>query len=216
LPTFAAIYFQLGMSNSIFSWFSRENPCRFFETNEQLFDALAREESAAIVCLQTKTVGSVRKIVQNFGLAPDLTDDILNKSTVIFLQKIADGSYQFHGNAPSTYLIEIARNVAHMATRKRKGTIIGLENQPDLADIDAENTARNLENTDLVRHFLAEIGEPCATVIRLQHIDGVPDEVAVNQRLTRYSTPDSLKMKRLECMKKLILIAQKWKISNNI
>ena len=46
-------------------------------------------------------------------------------------------------------------------------------------------------------------------------VDGYSDEEVVNQGLTKYSTPDSLKMKRSDCMKKLVQLAQQWKISNN-
>ncbi len=204
------------MANHFFDWFSRENPCRNFQTNEQLFLALARQESAAIVCLQEKAMPSVRKLAKNFDLPTHKTEEVLNKSTLIFLQKIADGSYQFRGHAPLTYLIEIAKNVAWMATRERKRKPESLENHLDSPDLDLEKSNENAEAVELVRHLLKELGEPCATVIRLQHIEGLSDEEVVAQRLVKYSTPDSLKMKRRDCMKKLIELAKRWKILNNI
>jgi hypothetical protein len=54
------------------------------------------------------------------------------------------------------------------------------------------------------------MGEPCTSVIRLHHIDGYPDEEVVRQGWTRYTTTDSLKIKRSDCMKKLIQIARQW------
>ena len=41
-------------------------------------------------------------------------------------------------------------------------------------------------------------------------IEGYPDEEVVRQGWTRYTTTDSLKIKRSDCMKKLIQIAQQW------
>jgi hypothetical protein len=52
------------------------------------------------------------------------------------------------------------------------------------------------EAADLGRHLLAGLGERCGQIIRLQHVDGVSDEEVVHQRLAKYSTPDSLKIKR--------------------
>ena len=72
------------------------------------------------------------------------------------------------------------------------------------------------ESADLVRQFLAHMGEPCETVIRLHHIDGYSDEEVVRQGWTRYSTTDSLKIKRSDCMKKLIQIARQGRSTNNI
>jgi hypothetical protein len=73
------------------------------------------------------------------------------------------------------------------------------------------------EAADLGRHLLAGLGERCGQIIRLQHVDGVSDEEVVHQRLAKYSTPDSLKIKRRGgYMKKLTQIAQQWKISNNM
>jgi DNA-directed RNA polymerase specialized sigma24 family protein len=196
-------------------WFAPTNPCKQFDTNERLFVALQGLNNAAILCVQLKAMPSVRKFVQQYGLSSDHADEVLNQSTLIFLRKIEDGAYQFQGHAPSTYLIEIARRVALMATRSQKRSNEPLENHHDLHDPDVEAEGRKRESADLVRQFLGQMGQPCEAVIRLHHIEGYTDEEVVNQGLTRYSTTDSLKMKRSDCMKKLIQIAQQWKISNN-
>ena len=204
------------MANSMFGWFSKEDPCRHFSSNEQLFAGLVRREAAAIVCVQDKAFGSVRNIVKKTGLLPEMVVEVLNRSTVIFLQKIADGSYQFQGKAPVTFLVEIARNVALTARRGAKKPADTLDNHLHIPDADIVDKDRRQEAADLVRLLLAGLGEPCGQIIRLQHIDGMSDEEVVHQKLTKYSTPDSLKMKRRDCMKKLTQLAQQWKISNNM
>jgi DNA-directed RNA polymerase specialized sigma24 family protein len=83
-------------------------------------------------------------------------------------------------------------------------------------DPNVEVVNRLDEATETIRHLLGQMGEPCAQVIRLHHIEGYSDEEVVKQKMTGYTTTDSLKMKRSNCMKKLIQLAQKWKISNNI
>lgn len=200
----------------ISAWFSSSYPYKSYETNERLFDGLRRLENSAILCIQLKALNSVRKLVKHYRLPPEQVDDILNQSTLIFLRKIGDGSYQFQNHAPSTYLIEIARRVALTASRSQKKAPETLENQQHLADPDVETDGKHREAMELVGHLLGQLGQPCEQIVRLQHIDGYSDEEVVNQKLTRYSTTDSLKMKRSNCMKKLIQLAQQWKTSNNI
>jgi len=197
-------------------WLTPSNPCRQFDDNERLFQGLKRLDNAAILCVQTRVMPSARKFAQQYGLPPDNADEVLNQSTLIFLRKIEDGSYQFQGHAPSTYLVEIMRRVALMMTRTQQKSHETLENHQDLHDPDVEAAQRQRESADLVRQFLAQMGEPCQSVIRLHHIDGYSDEEVVRQGWTRYSTTDSLKIKRSDCMKKLIQIAQQWRSTNSI
>ncbi len=201
---------------SILERLAPSNPCRQFDDNERLFQALKKLDNRAILCVQTKAMPSARKFAQQYGLLPDSADEVLNQSTLIFLRKIQDGGYQFQGHAPSTYLVEIMRRVALMMTRTQGKQHEALENHHDLHDPDVEVAQQQRESADLVRQFLAQMGEPCETVIRLQHIDGYSDDEVVRQGWTRYTTTDSLKIKRSDCMKKLIQIAQQWRSTNNI
>lgn len=199
----------------ITEWLTPSNPCRQFDSNERLFQSLKNLNNAAILCVQTKAMPSARKFAQQYGLPPDSADEVLNQSTLIFLRKIEDGTYQFQGHAPSTYLVEIMRRVALTMTRTQRKQHEALENHHDLYDPDVEAAQRQRESADLVRQFLGQMGEPCEAVIRLHHIEGYSDEEVVRQGWTRYTTTDSLKIKRSDCMKKLIQIARQWKSTNN-
>jgi RNA polymerase sigma factor (sigma-70 family) len=199
----------------ITEWLPPSNPCRQFDDNERLFQALKNLNNSAILCVQAKAMPSVRKFVHQYGLSTDHADEVLNQSTLIFLRKIEDNSYQFQGYAPSSFLIEIARRIALNLTRTKKKHYETLDNHTDIADQDFETNTRRSESTDLVRQFLGQMGEPCEAVIRLHHIEGYTDEEVVRHGWTRYTTTDSLKIKRSDCMKKLIQLAQQWKIINN-
>lgn len=200
----------------ILDWQRSPNPCRQFDDNERLFQALKRLDNAAILCLQSKAMPSARKLARQYGLPPECDEEVLNQSTLIFLKKIGDGSYLFQGHAPSSFLVEIIKRVALSMTRTQKKSHEPLDNHADLLDPDVEAYHRQQESTDLVRQFLGQMGDPCASVIRLHHIEGYTDEEVIQQGWTRYSTTDSLKIKRSDCMKKLIQIAKKWRITNNI
>lgn len=195
-------------------WFTGNDPRRKYGSPESLFLGLKNQQNDAILCAQLKVLPTVKNIARQLGLPDDRVDDVLNQSTLIFLQKIESGAYQFQGFEPTTYLVEVARRVALNATRSQKRPPDPLENHTQIADPDAEKLTTRREATELVRHLLDQLGEPCASVIRLHHIEGYSDEEAVNQRLTKYTTTESLKVKRSDCMKKLTALAQIWKTSN--
>lgn len=197
-------------------WLTPANPCRQYDGHERLFEALKRLDNAAILCVQTRTMSSARKFARQYGLPSDSAEEVLNQSTFIFLRKIQDGSYQFQGHAPSTYLVEIMRRTALMMTRTQRKQYESLDNHHDIQDPDTDAIDRQRESANLVQQFLGQMGEPCASVITLHYIDGYSDEEVVRQGWTRYTTPDSLKVKRSDCMKKLIQIAQQWRTTNNI
>lgn len=196
-------------------WFSSDDSFQRFDTHERLFEGLRQLDTAAILCLQVRALPSVKKTVAGHGLPDEKADEILNSAMLVFLQKIECGAYQFQGHAPMTYFLEIAKRQALMATRSLKKATAPLENLPEIADPDHADLLRRQDAAETVRRLLDQLGPPCSDVIRLHHIDGYSDEEVVNQRLTKYSTPDSLKMKRSDCMKKLVQLATKWKNSNN-
>ncbi|MBL7827053.1 MAG: hypothetical protein JNJ57_10510 [Saprospiraceae bacterium] len=200
---------------SFTEWFSKLNPGNRYADHEALFRGLEKLEHAAVLQLQLQSISFIRKIVRGYGVKADKVDEIVNQSTLIFLRKIEQGAYQFQGNAPSTYLIEIAKRVALMATRQKDINAEPIENHHDLFDPETEVGVLRSEAAELVELLLSQIGEPCRTVIRLYHIEGFSDEEVIKQKLTPYSTTDSLKMKRSDCMKKLVQIALQWKILNN-
>ncbi len=198
------------------AWFLPKNPLKQYDDHERLFLGLKNMENAAILCLQTKALPAVQRLVRDYGIQGSQAEDILNRSTVIFLQKIESDAYQFKGHAPSTYLIEIAKRLALMATRAQKKSDQPLDKYDHLQDESWEAEQKQREAAELTRRLLAQLGDPCQEVIRLHHIDGYSDEEVIQRKLTRYSTTDSLKMKRSDCMKNLIQLAQKWKTLINI
>lgn len=201
---------------NIREWFSSQKPCKRYVDNETLFRGLQQLEDAAIVCIQVKCLPAVRQIARGYGLLNEAAEDILNKSTVILLRKIEEGAYQFQGHATSTYLIEIAKRTALMATRWKSRETESLDDHHHLHDESWEAEKKQQEAAELIRQLLGQLGEPCNEVVRFHHIDGFSDEEVVAQKMTRYTTTNSLKMKRSDCMKVLIQMAQQWKTSINI
>ncbi|MEM1357746.1 MAG: sigma-70 family RNA polymerase sigma factor [Bacteroidota bacterium] len=198
------------------NWFRATGFRQPYPTHEALFEGLRALENRAILQLQTKALPTVRKLVRERGLDDRLVEELLNRGTLIFLQKIEAGSYVFQGHAPTTYLVEVIKRLALAASRKVKREVDSLDDHLDLADPDQEAFLRNKEAAVLVRSLLDHLGDPCARVIQLHHLDGYSDDEVVRRRMTAYSTTNSLKVKRSDCMKKLIKLAQQWKTVNSI
>lgn len=194
-------------------WLPSLSPCRVFTTHEQLYRGLQQLDNQAIVCLQLRTAPTIKKLVKQYNLPAEQTEEILNQASLVFLQKIESGAYVFQGYAPTTYLIEIAKRMVSTTARRRKPANEPLDGQLQVAAEDYATLERQQSAADLVKRFLGQLGERCAQVIRLHHIDGYRDEEVIQENMTPYSTINSLKMKRSDCMKKLIQIAQAWRTS---
>ncbi|MBE2206115.1 MAG: hypothetical protein IAE84_00955 [Saprospiraceae bacterium] len=197
-------------------WFSDASPCRRFADDEQLVQALRQWDNEAIACLQWNCHSAVKSIVRRCGLPDERTEEILNSATMVFLQKTAEGAYQYQGQSPGAYLAEIARRLSLAEARKQGRNPADLDSVPEPADADAAWLNRRQEAAETVQFLLDRLGSPCAEVIRLHHIEGYADEEVIRLGLTPYSTIASLKVKRSDCMKKLVQSALQWKNSTNI
>lgn len=184
--------------------------------NEALFAGLKVLDTRAIVRLQERAAPMIRSLVSANGLPRELAEDILNDTTLIFLQKITSGAYRYEGWQLTTYCVEIAKRLVWAALRQRRTATTPIEEIAEVPDVYLIDFERQKESAEIVLLLLDEIGEPCRTLIRLYHIEGYSDEEVVKQRLSLYSTADALKTKRSFCMKKLTQLAQQWKIKKII
>lgn len=175
-----------------------------FDDPVQLLEALRQGNSGAIIFFQNKAMPSTRKLLQQYRLPEHLLPEVLNDASVIFIKKLREPGFALHSAKPFTYFIEIVKKVVSNETRKRQiGRHESIENQYDLSDSSIEDYHARKETIELLNGLLSGAGAPCARVIRLKYIDGFSDEEAIQERLTQYSTVESLRQKRSDCMKKL-------------
>ena len=196
-------------------WFGSKDRRRYRD-HGQLFTDLAAQEPRAILYLQDRGRATAARLVREAGLPTETTDELLNQATLIFLRKIADGGYEFRGHDPLTYLVEVAKRLVLAATRRKNPDLLPLEQVGTLPDPDQEERNRRRDAAELVTTLLDRLGDPCAHVIRLFHIEGYSDREVVELKLTDYGSVASLKVKRSSCMRKLIELAQAWKTVNPI
>jgi RNA polymerase sigma factor (sigma-70 family) len=187
------------------------DPHEKYKNNQTHFDGLKNLETAAIQFLELKTDRSARWLLSKLNLPMTELQDIRQDALLIFLNKIETGDYLFTGSAPSTYFVEVFRNISLNRSRLKhhKKPTISLENSLFILE-DSDFAALQLqrENADLIEQLLQKLGDPCDKIIRLQYLDGFSDEEVIAQNLTKYTTTDSLKVKRSNCLKKLRELAK--------
>ncbi len=194
------------MSNTFsdFLGFAKKNE---LEQADLLYEALRQRSDKAIQFAQRKTMKTVASMSRFAGLSAMDSEEILNDAVIILLQKIETGSYQFQGYDPCTFLVEIAKRLISNAKRKNKRVFEDIETHYELADNETERYLESKANETVLHNLLSQIGENCQKLISLKYLQEFKDEEILEQKMTQYSSINTLKVKRSECMKKLSELA---------
>ena len=198
------------MSNSFKAMFSFSSKNEL-EQPKLLFEALELRQDKAIQFVQRKTIKTIASLSRFAGLSELDSEEILNDSVIILLQKIESGAYQFQGYDPCTYVVEIAKGLIANAKRKNKRVFEDIETHFELADNETERYLEIKANEAIVAALLAKIGENCQKLITLKYLNEYKDDEILEQKMTQYSSINTLKVKRSECMKKLSELALQYK-----
>lgn len=177
-----------------------------------LLAELAKENSTAIRYILKKVENNCSQSIKKMGLSDDNIQDIMHDGLILFIRKIQDGTYDSTISAPQTFLTGICRNLA-LNTLKTKKNVRTVEIE-DFNHPFANVTQNNFDAKEaqiMVARLLDEIGSPCKELIRLKYIDGYTDEEQIQLKLTSFSGPESLRVSRSQCMKKISVISSKYK-----
>lgn len=187
--------------------FALRHPCTPYRDAASLLEGLQAEEPEAIRCLSGKIASAVHYIGKRNNLSEEDIKALHIDAIVVMIQKIREGAYRFKGFAPSTYAIKVAGLLARNYQRaSRNRYTLPLESVEHLQDGD-EGMAP-LPQVDLLERLLNTLDERCRTLISLKYLEGLKDQEVLDQRLTAYTTVDSLKNNRARCMKKLTQMAK--------
>jgi len=182
-----------------------------FRTGKNLFsdeaiflNAVRKGESKAILYLQDKSAGFMQKLLDQNHLPRHLSGEVLNDACIILLKKIRAPEFELQSAKLSTYFLEIVKYVVLNKTRGRQYTRnADIDDQQHLQDHTVQEYFERKEHIELIDRLFQNIGPPCSDIIRLKYLDGYADEEVVAQQLSAYSTVESLRVKRSDCMKKL-------------
>ncbi|MBV6441752.1 MAG: hypothetical protein EPGJADBJ_03441 [Saprospiraceae bacterium] len=175
--------------------------------NQSFFEALGRAEPAAIRQLAAKIVTGVRQMSARAGLSPQDAEEILNDAVVITISNIREGKFRFMDFSPATYASGVARKLIANRVRVKKPAAQELDNLPLLSDMNPEAYVQDKERQKLVGQLLQQLEETCRQLIQLKYFNTLRDEEIIDKQLTPFTSVNSLKSKRSQCLKKLAGLA---------
>lgn len=183
----------------------------FFRTGKKLFtdeafllNAVRKGESKAILYLQDKAAGFTHQLLEQKKLPRHLSGEVLNDACIVLLKKVREQEFVLQSAKLSTYFLEIVKYVVLNKSRGRQYSgHTDMDEQHHLQDHTVEEYFEQKEHIELINTLFSSVGPPCSDIIRLKYLDGYADEEVVTQQLSPYSTVESLRVKRSDCMKKL-------------
>ena len=188
---------------------SANQSCRQYPNATLLIEGLRKEEDAAIHCLSAKIAGPVFRIGKGRGLPDEDIEELHCDCILLFMEKIRTGKYEYRGNEPSTYVIEIAkRRVNHYVRLNRQHRT---EELLPAMDPPEEPGYGSREQVELLTGLLNQLDENCRNLIRLKYLEGLRDKQVIAEKQTQYTTENALKTHRYQCMKKLAELGEVWK-----
>jgi hypothetical protein len=186
---------------NFFKFWGKSNQTEFADLR-LFFEALQREEPAAIRHLGGRATKSILAIGKNHQLSFPETEELLGDAVAIFIQKTREGLYAFLGNDPTTYVIECAKKLA--MTRARSHARKPEQALPEHFErADGDFFYATFENTQLVDSALTELGEPCSDIIRWYYLEEMADREIIEQGKSTFKNESSLRTRRSQCLKVL-------------
>ncbi|MCC6753380.1 MAG: sigma-70 family RNA polymerase sigma factor [Saprospiraceae bacterium] len=194
-----------------FSWML---PCRPYQDDEKLLAGLEREETHAIQCLLLMAEGTVWKTMKQLGLQKELLNEILHDGMLILLKRIKSQEFDAKRSGPRTYLISVCKNLSLNASRLQQHKLTDQLNEQlhDFTEIDEPDFGMG-DRLKLLKNMLEELGAPCRELIELKYICELTDDEQIEGGLTMFKNANTLRVRRSQCMKKLIALSNKYKLS---
>jgi RNA polymerase sigma factor (sigma-70 family) len=149
------------------------------------------------------------------------TDDaveIYQKAYTILYMNVRKGKLTSLTSSVKTYLFSIGKNLFREKFRNKHNRLVNIDDISNTTNFDAEvdaNVLESYENThqkELVRKLLAEIGNPCSTLLELMFIKGYSAEAVVREM--NYSDERVVRKRKSLCLKKMREMVAEKKDSN--
>lgn len=175
---------------------------------QAFFDALGRAESQAIRNLAKKISYGVKQATSRAGLLPQDAEELLNDAVVITISNIREGKFKFMDFSPASYAAGVARRLIANRIRTKKPIAEELTDLPLISDLNPEKYMKDKERQSIVGQLLAKLGGTCQKLIRFKYFDQLKDKEIIEKKLIDFTSINSLKSKRSQCMKKLASMAK--------
>lgn len=151
-------------------------------------------------------------MVHTAGQDAELADDLLHDGLIILIKKINDDVFDASKSSPQTYLVHICYNLLNNHRRHKTPPIVmPIEDGNHFISDELRDLMDQKDRIEFIELLLGELGPPGSDLIRLKYLEGYSDEEQIKKKMTPYSSLDSLKTSRSQYLKKLAVMAKKWK-----
>ncbi|MBC8343700.1 MAG: sigma-70 family RNA polymerase sigma factor [Bacteroidetes bacterium] len=187
-------------------------------SDEDIIKGILNNENWSLNVLYKVHYAMIFNLIVNNNGSSQEAKDIYQESIIIFYNNIRSSDFKLDCKI-KTYLYSVARRL-WLNELKYKYKIVG--NLNDFEEViefdksDLDNLVENERKLKLMNTCLAELGEPCNTILREFYMNKVSmSEIA---KLMGYTNSDNAKNQKYKCLqrlKKLFFAKEKKTIQNN-
>ena len=177
---------------------------RPYPNEKELYEALTRLEAKAIRYLSKRLKNALKNLKGIYLLSEQDIEELNNDAILVTLQKLTNGQLVFQGYSPVAYATAVARRLLANRLRKHQLDTVQLDGHDRFVDLDPEQFYLQKEVELALAQKLRKLGSNCEQLIRLKYFYDLKDKEVIAQKLTPYSTVNSIKNRRSQCLKKLL------------
>ncbi len=176
--------------------------------NHTLFESLKRAETGAIQQLAVQITPGTRRAALNARLSLLDAEELVNDALVITINNIRKGSFQFQNFTAAAYANGVVRKLIANRIRTKKPSSKPLSGFENIADFSPEEYLQKKEKEQYIGKLFAKLGDTCRKVLHLKYFENLRDQEIISKAMTSFTSINSLKSKRSQCLKKLVTLAK--------
>lgn len=180
----------------------------FVKDKLKFFKALERQDPVAIRYLSDRLSYSIKSLPGVYHFLKEDIEELKNDALLILLKKITNGEFVYQEYDPLSYALAVSRRLFANLVRKKRLNTVPVEDYDQAADFSPDEYLHQKEMELKLGTLLSQVGENCEKILRLKYYDNLKDQKIVDRNLAPYTSVDSLKNKRSQCLKKLSQIVK--------
>lgn len=172
-------------------------------TEDQFIDGLRTGNNEVLNALYKKYYNIVLKFIVNNSGTQEAAQDIYQETIIVLYENVQKPNFELNCQL-QTYIFSIAKRLWLKQLKKSSKTFLFKEDgENELVDVSEEITEHLNKEVELdkLTQSLAELGEPCATLIKDFYVQKLSmDEIAEK---FGYTNADNAKNQKYKCLQRL-------------
>lgn len=179
---------------------------------EELILDLRAEKDAAISYLLKQTRLRGHRIWSASNLCREGIESILHDAVLLAIQKIKNNQYRAEQGSIVSFTVGIMKYMILNETRNQNKLHHSLDDA-DLAQYaePVQEYRIQMERASLLNQMVEQLNSPCKELIYYRYLEPWPDHEVIEKKITSLSNINSLRVTRSDCLKKLTVLASKYK-----